>query len=72
LASQGFKVAKMDSEQVEQSHREEDRDEDPLALLHNHPRKNEVVKFVGELERLSEHLNKQKGDCSLNYQRIDQ
>lgn len=41
-------------------------------MLINHPRRGEVVKFVSELEKLTDHLSKQKNECSLNYQRIEQ
>jgi hypothetical protein len=67
LASQGFKVARMEVEPIG-----EGEGDNPLDLLENHPRKTEITKFISELERMTEHLNRQKGESQLNLQRIDQ
>lgn len=66
LASQGFKVVKIDAEGQAQH-----PVGDGLEVLDNHPRKIEISRFLSDLDKLVEHMIKQKAGSNSEVARVE-
>jgi hypothetical protein len=58
LASQGFKVVKIEEAGMVMG--QQQQQQEGLDVLDNHPRRVEISRFLSDLDKLVEHIGRQK------------